>query len=251
MKSRSLRKEIIYLNLRNLIHIVLFILPFILTILMFIKPKFMIFRILSKVATFNSFIIPVFIVINILFNIYYYKHIKIKLYGIKGEYKVFKQLKIIKKSGYKTFQNVHLKNKELKAQLDFIVVGKTGIFIVEVKNQRGIITGNSESKYLTKVKRSKSGNEYNKKIYNPIKQVNTHIYKLSKILREDGVNIWIKGVVLFTNKDSIVKVDSDKILIIQSENCDKLINVIKNNNDIVISRNDIEKISKIINKNMY
>jgi esterase/lipase len=113
-----------------------------------------------------------------------------------------------------------------------------------------IITGDSESKYLTKVKKSKSGNEYNKKIYNPIKQVNTHIYKLSKILRENGVNIWIKGVVLFTNKDSIVKVDSNKILVIQSENCDKLINLIKNNNDIVLSKNDIEKVSKILNTNI-
>jgi len=249
MKSRSLKKEIIYLNLRKLIHIVLFVLPFFLTILMFIKPKLMIFRILNEIADINSFIIPILIVLNIVFNVYFYKYLKIKLYGIKGEYKVFKQLKIIKKSGYKIFQNVHLKNKKVKAQLDFIIVGKTGIFVIEVKNQRGIITGDIESKYLTKIKRSKSGNEYNKKIYNPIKQVNTHIYKLSKLFKENGVNIWIRGAVLFTNKDSIVKVNSNEILMIQSENCDELINAIENN-DIILSDSDIERISKIINKNI-
>ena len=190
------------------------------------------------------------IIVNTILNIHFYKNIRIKLYGIIGEYKVYKQLKVIKKMGYKLFQNVHLKNNDIKAQLDFIIVGPTGMFIVEVKNQRGIIIGNGESKYLTKIKKSKSGNEYKKKIYNPIKQINTHIYKLSKILRNSGVNLWIDGIVLFSNKDSIVKIDSDSVLIIQSENCDELISFIKKRKNNVLSKSNIEKIVDIIKESI-
>ncbi len=124
------------------------------------------------------------------------------------------------------------------------------MFIVEVKNQRGIIIGNGESKYLTKIKKSKSGNEYKKKMDNPIKQINTHIYKLSKILRNSGVNLWIDGIVLFSNKDSIVKIDSDSVLIIQSENCDELISFIKKRKNNVLSKSNIEKIVDIIKESI-
>lgn len=241
MKSRSLRKEIVYLHIKKVVNLFLVALPVVLLIVLLLKPEF------YNIKKLNFYMIFLLIIINTIINIYFYNNVKIKLYGIKGEYKVYKQLKVIKKMGYKLFQNVHLKNNDIKAQLDFIIVGINGIFIVEVKNQRGVIIGNCESKYLTKIKKSKSGNEYKKKIYNPIKQVNTHIYKLSKILRNNGINSWIEGIVLFSNKDSNVKINSDKILIIQSENCDELIKFIKKNDKNVLSKSSIEKIVDIIN----
>ncbi|MDM8533886.1 nuclease-related domain-containing protein, partial [Clostridiaceae bacterium HSG29] len=197
----------------------------------------------------NNFILPVFIVINFILSAYFYKKITIKIYGIKAEYKVYRKLKVIKKHGYKVFQNINLKNKDIKAQLDFIIIGVTGIFIVEVKSLRGNITGKFDDKYLMKTKKSKAGNEYNKKVYNPIKQVSTHVYKLSTILKENGVNKWIKGIVLFSNKDLKVNIEMGDNTVNIFESVDEVIRYILNyeNN---LTENDIENIEKVLLKNM-
>ena len=249
MKNRSLLVEILFLYVKKIICIITFAMPFVLTVTLFVNPKLNIFKLLYKIVELNNFIIPIVIVINFILTIIYYKKITIKIYGIRGEYKVYRKLKVIKKQGYKVFQNINLKNNDFKAQLDFIIIGVTGVFIVEVKSLRGNIVGNSNDKYLMKTKKSKAGNEYSKKVYNPIKQVSTHVYKLATILKENGVNKWIEGIVLFSNKDLEVNIEMGDNTVNIFENIDELIRYILNYENI-LNEKDIKKIEKVLLKIM-
>src|SRR6056297_1115926 len=132
-----------------------------------------------------------------------------KLAGYKGEALGQKELKKLKKHGYKVFANMKLKHNNDQSEMDFIVIGSNGIFIVEVKNIKGTITGNVEDEHLTQIKKTKY-NTYENKFYNPIKQVNTHVYKLSKYLKDNNVNHWIEGYVYFPKKHSSIQVKNNE-----------------------------------------
>ena len=82
-----------------------------------------------------------------------------------------------------------------------IVVGDNGVFIIEVKNVRGTITGHVTDHDLTQTKQNRDGKKYVKTIYNPIKQVETHRERLKDILKSNKINIPIENIVAFVNKD--------------------------------------------------
>lgn len=147
----------------------------------------------------------------IMFSIFWLLFTKLDqhLAGYKGEALGQKELKKLKKHGYKVFANMKLKHNNDQSEMDFIVIGSNGIFIVEVKNIKGTITGHVEDQHLLQIKKTKY-NSYENKFYNPLKQVNTHVYKLSKYLKDNNVNHWIEGYVYFPKKHSIVQVKNNK-----------------------------------------
>ena len=49
---------------------------------------------------------------------------------------------------------------------------------------------------------------------NPVKQVKGQVYKLSKFLKEQGINVWVEGVILFTNDEVSVNVQNSSIPIL-------------------------------------
>lgn len=98
-----------------------------------------------------------------------------------------------------------------KSQLDFVVVGQTGIFVNEIKNLNGSITGREEDQQWRQDKVGRQGGNYSKSFYNPVKQVGTHVYRLSKLLQSHRINVWIQGVVYFTNPKTHVLVQTTKI----------------------------------------
>lgn len=131
------------------------------------------------------------------------------LAGYKGEALGQKELKKLKRHGYKVFANMKLKHNNDKSEMDFIVIGSNGVFIVEVKNIKGIITGHVADEHLIQIKKTKY-NTYENKFYNPIKQVNTHVYKLSNYLKDNNINHWIEGYVYFPKKHSVIQVKNNK-----------------------------------------
>jgi len=60
----------------------------------------------------------------------------------------------------------------------------------------------------------RGGGRYSKKMNNPVKQVKGQVYKLSKFLKEQGINVWVEGIILFTNSDVIVEVRNSSIPIL-------------------------------------
>lgn len=102
---------------------------------------------------------------------------------------------------YTIFQNVMLTYDDRKSEIDNIVVGKSGVFIIEVKNHNGHIVGDLNDRYWTQHKVGRGGTPYTNTLYSPVKQVGTHIYCLANYLRRNGINTYIEGMVYFTNKD--------------------------------------------------
>ncbi|NGY88025.1 NERD domain-containing protein [Bacillus megaterium] len=82
---------------------------------------------------------------------------------------------------------------------------------MEVKNHTGVITGKPDDKRWVQFKETKLGGKYANPFYNPTKQVKTHVYRLSGVLKEVGYSYWIQGMVYFVNPLVEVKAYSNQI----------------------------------------
>ncbi len=103
---------------------------------------------------------------------------------------------------YVAFQNLVIKFEDRISEMDLVVLGPTGIFIIETKNRNGIITGSFDSREWTQHKIGRGGTPYENKFYSPVKQVSTHIYRLAHYLKENGARVHINGVVYFSNPEA-------------------------------------------------
>lgn len=120
--------------------------------------------------------------------------------GISGE-KAAESVFHALPNSYSVIPNAKLMYDGKYGEMDFIIVGYSGIHIVEVKGHRGRITGRSCDKELTQTTTSRAGREYQKTFYNPIKQVSTHVYKLNGVLQQYDIHQHIYSYVYFSNDD--------------------------------------------------
>ena len=137
------------------------------------------------------------------------------------------------------------------SQIDVVVVGNNGIFIVEVKNMNGNIVGNSDNKDFVQFKTGRKGGKYSKTFYNPIKQVRTHTFRLSQFLKRNGFKYNIKDSVLFTNSNVTISINNStttNIFSFSNGGDRELLDFILNNNNINISNEDKEKIEQLLIK---
>ncbi|MCX7981505.1 MAG: NERD domain-containing protein [Syntrophales bacterium] len=131
----------------------------------------------------------------------------IKRAGAKGEDSTLNVLATLPNS-YVILNQIELPNPEDKkkfTEIDFIVIGPNGIIIIEVKNNKGRIVGSEEERQWTIYKIGRGGSPYTSTMRNPIKQIKRQIWVLSKFLKEQGHEVWIDGVVYFSNPDSDVE----------------------------------------------
>ena len=108
--------------------------------------------------------------------------------------------------GYFGFQNIRLTYQGRNSELDMVVVGKTGVFIIETKNHNGLIQGNFDQHQWIQHKTGRRGGQYSKEFYNPVKQVGTHTYRLAHYLRDRGCNVHVDSMVFFTHPMASVQV---------------------------------------------
>lgn len=92
-----------------------------------------------------------------------------------------------------------------QTELDNVIINSNGVFIIEVKNLRGVLSGDEESFDWIQTKSSSAGEFYQKTVKNPIGQVKRQIYILSKFLQEKDVHVWIEGYVFFVERNSPIK----------------------------------------------
>lgn len=107
---------------------------------------------------------------------------------------------------YRGFQNLHVTWEGKTSELDMVVVGPTGVFVIETKNHNGLIQGNLEDHDWVQFKTGRAGGQYSKTFYSPVKQVGTHVYRLAHYLRSNGQNVHVDAMVFFTNPDATVQV---------------------------------------------
>lgn len=148
---------------------------------------------------------------------YWSKKTKINFNGLEGEKQALSIAKNLS-SDYIVFSNVTLMYEEQESETDLIIVGPKGVFLIEVKNHKGVITGKPDDKRWAQFKETSSHGKYVNPFYNPTKQVKTHVYRLSSILKEKGYMHWVQGIVFFVNPEVEVKAYSPKIPILTVKN---------------------------------
>lgn len=107
---------------------------------------------------------------------------------------------------YCGFQNIQVSYEGKTSELDMVVTGPTGVFIIETKNMNGTIVGNYDAQYWTQRKIGRNGTPYSGQLYSPVKQVKTHVYRLANYLRKENINVFVDAMVYFSNPNSVVQV---------------------------------------------
>lgn len=133
-----------------------------------------------------------------------YNDVEVLRSGLEGETYALKMLSKLSDE-YHIFTNTIITYDGKQSETDVIVVGPTGIFIVDVKNYKGTICGGCDDQSLVHIK-TKGESEY---VYNPLKQVSTHVYRLANFLRDKGIQCWVNGGVFFTNDALTLEIDGD------------------------------------------
>ena len=125
--------------------------------------------------------------------------------GRKGEIYAEELIKSVLRGEDRLFTNVELVFEDKPTELDNVVVNSNGVFIIEVKNYNGKLSGRMDEFEWKKVKTTESGNTYSKSVKNPIVQVKRQIYILAHYLDERGLRVWVKGYAMLLNSKSPVK----------------------------------------------
>lgn len=176
---------------------------------------------------------------------------KLRIYeqGAKGEAYAQRILKRLNDS-YHLFYDVTVPFDNKESQLDTIVIGDNGIFIIEVKNINGKVKGDISDRNLTIEKTGKKGTKYYKEMYNPYKQVKTHVYRLNKYLQQYNILCPIVGLVYFKCEQGIFENGNNSINISNSDNIifdnsEKLLSRIESNCDYRVSKYKDAVVNKI------
>lgn len=117
------------------------------------------------------------------------KQIKLAQYGLEGENKVAYELKTSSIDMY-VLHDICLELGELSAQIDYIVVTRKHIYVIECKNLYGNIEIDNEGNFVRQIGKSspKEG------IYSPITQNQRHLRVLKEIRKESKGNFLLKMV---------------------------------------------------------
>lgn len=140
-----------------------------------------------------------FMIIAILSAIFYKK-----ISGFMGEFWVKTELRKLPKDKYTVLNDILIKSSKGTHQIDHIVISKFGIFVIEMKNYDGLITGDE---YKDKWTQHFGKNKYY--FNNPIHQNYGHIMALQEILNLDKNNFI--SIVCISNKAKL-KINSKKVV---------------------------------------
>lgn len=182
--------------------------------------------------------------LSIYFSYDIIKENRILKVGLKGEKNTLKLIEGLDET-YHVFTSLIIEHENRQSELDILAVGEKGVFVVEVKNYNGKITGEEEERFWTQLKYGSQGGEYNNELYNPTKQVRTHVYKIANILKDEGIHLWVQGMVFFSNQDVELNVKTEKIPVLKvGDGLVDYINSVEVNK--TLNKEEIEKIVKII-----
>jgi len=132
--------------------------------------------------------------------------------------------------------------------MDHILIGPNGIFLIETKNYKGEITCIGDRWEYQKVGRN--GGLYRGHINNPSKQLKRSIWELKnyldkkskKILQQSAFPYWIQGVLVFTNKEAVLRTRDETVVVVY---LDQLLGFIRSYRNEVLHSKDIEQIIKL------
>ena len=174
--------------------------------------------------------------------------------GLEAEKLVIEHLKNLDDKYY-LINDVNLPNGY--GNIDHIILGPNGIFVIETKNFEGEIICNGDEwirHYKGGLKISMKGRPYYQEdrdyeIKSPSKQIKGNALKLkhyieSKNVFSKSLRIWVEGIVVFTHDNVILRLDNPNVPVLK---VNQLCNYIRNKESrIKFSSQELEKIAKIL-----
>lgn len=126
--------------------------------------------------------------------------------GVAGEKKVVSLLERYENHGFHIWNNILVVDRQKRtAQIDHLMLSKSGVILIETKNFGGKIYGTEEDVYWEVV----NGN-FVRRFYNPLRQNHSHAVVLQDILQED---IPIHSIVCFSDRaDLRIRVQPGKVI---------------------------------------
>ncbi|MBP2631770.1 MAG: hypothetical protein H6Q70_2398 [Firmicutes bacterium] len=156
--------------------------------------------------------LPVFWIFGAIF---YFRKYKIFKAGATGESGLLEYVRKLPNQ-YHVFTNFQIKEKRIYDEVDLLVIGDTGVFVIEAKNHVGKIVGTADDVEWKQYKTDPEGNTKTKLMANPIKQADWHTINIDRLLRQDGFHVTVIGLLVFTNPKAILEIGSSKLAILDS-----------------------------------
>lgn len=117
---------------------------------------------------------------------------------------------------YIVFNNLEVPNGANQRELDLVVLGRNGLFLVEVKHLRGEITGSEPDATWVQRKIARlSGGAFENPVRNPVGQVKSAAGVLRRYLASRGIDIWVEAIVVFTHPEAVLRVRSDSVPVVR------------------------------------
>lgn len=124
--------------------------------------------------------------------------------GRQGEHLASQLIKEILNDDDILLKNIKVSFDGKNTELDNLIINDNGVFIIEVKNYAGSISGNEDDKEWLKTI-SSAGTFYQKTVKNPIFQVKRQVNILSDYLKQSGIESRIEGYAFFLGQNSPVE----------------------------------------------
>jgi hypothetical protein len=163
------------------------------------------------------------------------------LKGKAGERFVRKQLsEKLNSEHYKILNNLLLpsQNKLCTTQIDHVIVSNYGIFCIETKNFKGLISGDSyEKDWFQNTENSENP------FPNPVRQNWGHIKTLKELLSIDYPEAPIESLIAFPGADKLRIYGTNSVGYVKD-----IISEISSHTELIFSNEDVSKIFEIIKK---
>jgi hypothetical protein len=173
----------------------LFLIPFAFLFLTSIRPL-PLYIDMGRFETNRGFLMGIFATLGLIFMMLPYRTYKS---GLTGERNAVKNVSDKLNSSYSIFNDVLLKDGKRSGNVDHIIVGPTGIFVMETKNNKGIVTYD--------------GYKWTGISGNPSQQAVSNSLRIKDILKNCQVfkdkAPYVNAVVLFTNSKINLKKSKD------------------------------------------
>ena len=159
--------------------------------------------------------------------------------GAKGEEKVAKHLKSLGR-GFHVFHDVAL--SRTKGDIDHVVVGASGVFVIETKNNNGTISCNGDS--WSQWKTGKKGGGYKGKLGSPSRQAKRNASRLANLIgRRLHNRPYVNAIVVFANKKAVLNLKNPTVAVLRPQ---ELSDYITNYDSAAISSKYQKQLAQLI-----
>jgi hypothetical protein len=139
--------------------------------------------------------------------------------GQKGEERVVEVILQTLDGNWFLFRNIQLPGRN-KGDLDTVLVGPSGAWVLEIKNFSG------EYRNIGEQWEYRAGNSWKLHKKSPSRQARNNAARLGNFLKADGIQLWVDAAVVWANQESRLTVENPSVAVWQLDHLpDELGNV--------------------------